>query len=91
LKIVLWTLAIVALAVLTVLFWSYIGLAAAILIPVAVIVSILRALVGEFRGKRDPYVAGSMSLSDLPDKPKRFRHSTTVFPVDGERDEDRSS
>ena len=68
-------------------FWPYVGLAAAILIPVIGIVVMIRAIVNELRGKRDDYVPGATRISHIPNKPAQFSHFSTPNPFDKDDEE----
>ncbi len=66
---------VAAVAVLiSIFFWHHVGFIAAILIPLVTIGAVGRAIVREFQGKREPYLAGTVSLSDIPEPPEKFTH-----------------
>ena len=70
-------LAVLAAAVavlISIFFWYFAGFIAAILIPLVVIGAVGRAIVRELQGKRDPYLAGTVTMNDIPEKPEKFSH-----------------
>jgi uncharacterized membrane protein len=70
-------LAVLAAAVavlISIFFWSHVAIVAMILIPLVVIGAVGRAIVRELQGKRDPYIAGTMTMSDIPEEPEKFSH-----------------
>lgn len=77
-NVIAWIFAVAVLAAVTLLFWAYIGIILAVVVPVAIILSVLRSLVNELRGRghsRPEY--GSFDLSHIPEKSKKIRHFTT--------------
>ena len=78
-KIILWVIGLALAAAIGILFWPYIGLIAAVIVPLLIIGSIVRSLIRDLRGKRETYTVthGRVGLSDLPTKEKRIRHFTT--------------
>jgi hypothetical protein len=71
-KIVTWVIVALAAAVVSVLFWAPVGVALLLAMAVIGIFAVLRDLVRELRGKRPPYTAGAVTMSDIPQKPKSF-------------------
>jgi len=84
-KVLAWIAVACFVGVLSVMFWGFLGLAL-VLIPIVGIGVMIRAIYLELRGKRPTYTVGVVDLSDIPTKPKRFRHFWTEIP--SERDED---
>ena len=84
---VTWILVACVMGVVTIAYWGYIGIAAGILIPLVGIGMVLRSLFRELGGKRDSYVVSHVGLSNIPQKPWKFRHFSTPNPFD-DRDED---
>lgn len=86
LKIILWVVGLAPAGAIGILFWPYIGLLAAVVIPLLIIGSIIRSLVRDLPGKRETYTVtyGTVGLSDLPKNPKCFRHFTTRNDNNGE-------
>ena len=79
LKVIAWTVLLVVVGAVSVLFWPYIGVLAAVLIPLLIIGSVVRSAIRDLRGKRheSPIVAGKVGMSHIPEKPKEIRHFTT--------------
>ena len=73
-KAVGFAVAIVVAGVVSVLFWAHVWLALAILVPVAIIVSVIRSAYRDLTGRRVKYTFGALRLSDIPKKPSRIRH-----------------
>ena len=78
-KIILWVVGLALAATIGVLFWPYIGLIAAVLVPLLIIGSVVRSLIRELRGQRETYTVthGTFGLSDVASKPETIRHFTT--------------
>ena len=58
----------------SIFFWYHVALIAAVLIPLLVIGSVGRAIVRELQGKREPYLAGTVTMSAIPEEPEKFSH-----------------
>lgn len=85
LKVIAWTVALVFCGAVVILFWAYIGVMAAVLIPLLIIGSVVRSATRDLRGKRydSPFVVGRVGLSHITKKPKKIRHfSTPTEPPD---------
>ena len=86
-KVAAWVVLFIAVGVVTVVFWLPLGLALLLGIMVVGIIAVLRDLIRELRGQRPTYTAGSVKLSDIPRKPRRFWHFRTRFPPENHDEE----
>lgn len=84
-----WTLLVIALGILTVLFWVPAGLLLLASIVVSALFAIVRAMIRDLRGYRpsDDYHPGPSMISQLQSEPKRIRHFTVpAAPTKNARD-----
>jgi len=58
------------------------GIALVIFVPIAIIVSVIRSAIRDLRGRSRDYTAGTIGLSDIPQRPKRIRHFADGAPDD---------
>ena len=88
LKIAGWVLLICALTVITVVFWAFIGVLIAVLIPLLIIGAVIKAAIRDHQGKRYdyPYVPGPVRMSHIPRKPERIMHNVTLDVVPDDSD-----
>jgi hypothetical protein len=86
-RIVVWVIVALAAGVVSVLFWAPVGIAILLAIGVIGILAVLRDLVRELRGKRPPYTAGAIGMSDIPQKPKSFWFFWTRSPSEPQDDD----